>query len=116
MYLPSFFSQITSHDTIFIWLTIQEMLTEYCLAMNKCSATHPEYKFLLQAQETLMDIIHITTKNHSVFLKNTSKSISQPNILKHYFFIQRIMCYIYKLCCYEIFHFTGSARVYSLFL
>ena len=78
MYLPSFFSQITSHNTIFMWLTIQEMLTEYCLAMNKCSATHPEYKFLLQAQETLMDIIHITTKNHSIFLKNTSKSISQP--------------------------------------
>lgn len=83
-----------------MWFTLQEMLTEYCLAMNKCSATHPEYKSLLQAQETLMDIIHITTKNHSIFLKNTSKSISQSNMLKDYFFIQCIMCYIYKyLCC-----------------
>ena len=85
---------------MFMWFTLQEMLIEYCLAMNKCSATHWEYKFLLQAQETLMDIIHIPTETHSIFLKSTSKSISQPNMLKHSFFVQCIMCYIYKyLCC-----------------
>lgn len=75
VYLTSLFSHRISHYAIFTWPTLQEMLTEYCLAMDKYSSIClQQCKYLLYSPRDLgLGIMHLlltpTQRQHVIFLK-----------------------------------------------